>query len=215
MQATPWKAGALGLGGLVVALLLGGLTLTATGCNDGGESEMYQQMMAGGNTTSTRPQPDSRPDTPVGVAEALPDEDVPVELVLVEDLVIERVDVRAPYPEFDGEGRYEVTVFVMTEVYAEPQVYRIVALDEEGNEVGSQEKHLKLPQKKARSINFNGFYCTHMPFTVEFYLTGKQAVAASDGGGGTAGVSGGSGASGGAETAPPSRGWGASGDDDS
>lgn len=215
MQATPWTAGATVLGALAVAVLLGGLALTATGCNDSGESDMYQQMMAGGRDGSAQPQPDGdQPDGLPGVAEAPPDEEVPVELQLVEDLIIEEVAVKAPYPEFDGEGRYDVKVFVMTEVYAEPQVYRIVALDEEGNEVGSQEKHLKLPQKKARSINFNGFYCTHMPFTVEFYLTGKQAVAASgDSGGGTAG-GGASGSGGGAETAPPSRGWGVSGGDD-
>ena len=210
MQATARTVGAAGLGALMVALSLGGLALTAAGCNDSSEADMYQQMMAGGNTTSARPQAaDDGPDTPVGLAETDPEAEVPEELVPVENLVIEKVEVKAPYPEFEGEGRYDVTVYLMTEVYAEPQVYRIVALDEDGEEVGSQEKHLKLPQKKARSINFNGFYCTHAPLTVALYLTGKQAVAATGGGtGGSAGS--GDGPSGG-EVAPPSSGWGVTG----
>lgn len=203
MQATPWTAGAAGLGALVMAALLAGLAAVATGCDEGNEADMYQQMMAGGSQgSSSRPQPSAGQDAGMGLqtgAEATGEEAASDEPVLVENLVIEKVDVKAPYPEHTGEGRYDVKVYLMTEEHAEPQVYRIVAVDKDGNEVGSQEKHLKLPQKKARSFNFSGFYCTAMPVTVAFYLTNKQAVAAS----GESGAAGAAVSGSGAATAPP------------
>lgn len=185
MRGTPWTVGAAGLGALL--MLMGGLAGLLASCNESSESDMYQQMMASGTSSAQQQSSTAADKPPAGLPTEAPatsadDEATEVVLVPVENLIIENVDVKAPYPEYDGEGRYDVKVHVMTEEYAEPQVYRIVALDEEGNEVGSQEKHLKLPQKKARSFNFNGFYCTHMPTTVAFYVTNKQAVASTGGG---------------------------------
>jgi hypothetical protein len=175
---------------MLVALVLCGLSGTVTGCNDDAESEMMQQMMsAGGGSSSSSSAPDrttKQPSTEMAVAGAAgeqePQDDGGEEEVEapqpIENITIEEVEIDAPYPEFTGEGRYDVKVYCMLKEFEEAQVYRIAALDEEGNEVGSQEKHLKLPLKKARSFNFNEFYCTSMPVTVAFFRTDKEAVAA-------------------------------------
>ena len=55
---------------LLVALVLCGLSITATGCNDNAESEMYQQMMAGGDSSSTADRSSSQPSTDLAVAGA-------------------------------------------------------------------------------------------------------------------------------------------------
>ena len=87
----------------------------------------------------------------------------------------------------------------MLKEHEEAQVYRIAAMDEDGNEVGSQERQLKLPLRKARSFNFNEFYCTKIPVTLAFFYTDKEAATAeasgegdgiSRGSGGRAGSSG-------------------------
>jgi len=89
---------------------------------------------------------------------------------------IESTTIKAPYPEFVGQGRYDITVSVLAEENSEPAVWRIVALDGDGKEVGHIEKYLKIPQKYARSFKLNDFFCTKAPVKVEFQLTDKQAV---------------------------------------
>jgi hypothetical protein len=175
---------------LLAALVIGALAGAITGCNDSGEQEMMQQMLAGDNDGGQAAKPaDSKPAGEIPAmataGESGEQAEETAEPVLVENVIIESVEVKAPYPEFDGEGRYDVKVTLLLKEYEEAQVYRIVAVDEEGTEVGSQDKHLKLPLKKARTFDFNEFYCTHMPSTIAFYRTDKEAVAAGESEGGS------------------------------
>jgi len=173
---------------LLSALAFCGIALFATGCKDNSEQEMMQQMMARGNQpggepakASDRSMAGSNPamagsegsEQTSDEGEAAPEEPI-------DNVIIESVEVKAPYPEFDGEGRYDVRVSVLLKEFEDAQVYRIAAMDADGNEVGSQEKHLKLPLKKARTFDFNEFYCTHMPTTLAFYRTDKEAIAAGE-----------------------------------
>jgi len=178
---------------LLAALVICGLSGGIAGCNDKGEQEMMQQMLSSGNNSGTQTAaPADRAaagETPaLGAAQNAGEQTAEdtAQPELVENVTVEVVEVKAPYPEFDGEGRYDVRVTCLLKDYEEAQVYRIVALDAEGNEVGSQDKHLKLPLKKARTFDFNEFYCTHMPVSIAFYRTDKEAVAAGEGGGSTA-----------------------------
>jgi hypothetical protein len=169
---------------LLAALLIGGLATGLAGCNDKGEQEMMQQMLSSNNGTPAKPADRAAAAETPGMATGTEAEEQAEETEapeLVENVIIEDVEVKAPYPEFDGEGRYDVKVTCLLKQYEDAQVYQIVALDDEGNEVGSQDKHLKLPIKKARTFDFNEFYCTHMPTTIAFYRTDKEAVAANEG----------------------------------
>jgi len=190
---------------LTVLLLLTGSTMLVTSCDDGGESEMMQQMIAGGNRQSRPDRSSSESNDSAEAtdaeatdetAEEVPEEEGPKPS---ENIVIEDIQIDRPYPEFTGEGRYDIKVFVMLKEHEEAQVYRIAAMDEDGNEVGSQERQLKLPLRKARSFNFNEFYCTKIPVTLAFFYTDKEAATAeasgegdgiSRGSGGRAGSSG-------------------------
>lgn len=208
---------------LLSALVIGGLSLLTVGCNDHSEQDMMQQMIASGNNSGNQT---SKPPAKgvAGEKPAIPGAENPAQSgdeteaapeEPIDNVIVESVEVKAPYPEFDGEGRYDVRVSVLLKEFEDAQVYRIAALDAEGNEVGSQEKHLKLPLKKARSFDFNEFYCTHMPTTVAFYRTDLTAVAAGEGeNGGTKTVGrGSSGGSGTDDDSRPSVGRGASGGD--
>lgn len=174
---------------LLPVLVVCGLALTVAGCNDTAESDAYQQLMAGGANRGGTSAGESgqalsggKPAIPGAEAteEQTEDGEAAESSEPIDNVVIEEVQIEAPYPEFDGEGRYDVKVTVVLKEFEDAQVYRIAALDEEGNEVGSQEKHLKLPLRKARSFDFNEFYCTHMPVTVAFFRTDKTAVAAGE-----------------------------------
>ncbi|MBN2083433.1 hypothetical protein JW859_14655 [bacterium] len=175
---------------LAALLVLAGSAVLVTGCNDSGESDMMQQMMAGGGNRTNRPDRSAADKTnaeaqPADAAEGTedaaetPEEEGPKPS---ENVVIEKIEIDRPYPEFEGEGRYDIKVYVMLKEHEEAQVYRIAAIDADGNEVGSQERQLKLPLRKPRSFNFNEFYCTKLPVTLAFFYTDKEATVAEDSG---------------------------------
>jgi hypothetical protein len=175
---------------MLALLCAGGLMGLLAGCNDTAEEEMYQQMTAGGDRDGSSATPRTSrddlalPGTEAATAEG--DTEAPQEPVLVVTLEDETeagekmLTVEAPYPEFDGEGRYDIKVAIMVEEYSDPQVYRIVALNADGEAVGEQQRHLQLPMKKPRSLDLNNFYCTSMPVAIEFYSTDKEAIAAGE-----------------------------------
>lgn len=175
------KAGVL----LLATLMLAGLTVVMAGCDDSSDADMYAQISGGGSpaatstpsgSTATRPS-----SSPALIDPGAADEVVPEEAedpTLVTSVVIEKLLVKAPYPEFTGEDRYDVKVTLMTTEPVEAQVFRIVAIGADGQVVGEQDRHLKLPQKKARTLNFDEIYCLSIPVAIEFHTTDLEATAA-------------------------------------
>jgi hypothetical protein len=214
---------------LLVAIALAGLLVS---CDDTSEPD-YSTLMGGGQTqTSGTPDPDSTPsqapgqtatpaDAPVPGEEEVPEELVPAVVVTLEDtwansdgLEIPQLVVEPPYYECVEAGRYDITVAVVVEENIPAQVYRIVAIGADGEEVGSQERHLQLPMKKPRTFDLNNFYCTSIPVAIEFYELEKDPAVAE--GMDDAGAGGGRGGAGsGGSGAPPQRGGaGMAGDDE-
>lgn len=207
------RAGLIGIA-IVTAMLL---AMATTGCVDDGPD--YAAISAGGNNGSNRAgnggssantggantqSPGAAgagiPGTPQPADAEGEGEETEENTTLVDHLEITEVEVDAPYPDFEGEGRYDVTVHCVTDVYEEAQVYRVVAIDKEGNVVGEQERQLVLPMTKVRSFTFSSWFCEAKPVEIEFHYTEKQAVKAGDetfeadgsGGRSTGGNSGGS-----------------------
>jgi hypothetical protein len=188
--------------------------------------------MGGGQAqTSGTPDPDSTSsqasgETPTSASapipgeEEVPEELVPAVVVTLEDtwansegLETPQLVVEPPYSECVEAGRYDITVAIVVEENIPAQVYRIVAIGADGDEVGSQERHLQLPMKKPRTFDLNNFYCTSIPVAIEFYVLEKDPAVAEgmdDAGAGVGRGRGGSGES----SAPPQRGVGGTGGGD-
>ena len=93
-------------------------------------------------------------------------------------------EVKAPYPEYEDEGLYDVMVEVLapkdpeTDLSFGTRVWKIVLLGKDGTEVASMEKQLKVPDHKPGTLRFNGVYALARPETVEFHLSDKKAAVA-------------------------------------
>lgn len=214
--------------GIAIALQLllfaVGVTGLLASCNDSSEPD-YSAMMGGGQTqTSGTPNTNNTPsqasidtpsqaDVPVPGEAVVSEELVPAVVVTLEDMwtnadgvEVPQLVVDPPYYECTGEGRYDVTVAVVVEENIPAQVYRIVAIGEDGEEVGSQERHIQLPMKKPRTFDLNNFHCTSIPVAIEFYELEKDPAVAEDRDEAAAGGGRGRGGTGGSAGDPPQRG---------
>lgn len=203
------KAGVL----VLAVLMLVGLAVLTAGCDDSSDSDMYaqisQQAPAGGSMSTPSAAADGAAGAQPGAAgipeagAAMPAGELPAtgaageegapateaeeDPTLIQGVVVENLAVKAPYPEFTGEDRYDVKVTLMTTDPVEAQVFRIVAIGADGAVVGEQERHLKLPTKKARTLNFDDFYCMSIPVAIEFHTSDVGSAAATGEGGNISG----------------------------
>lgn len=95
--------------------------------------------------------------------------------VIIEDLV-----VKAPYPEYSAEGRYDLSFTVELEEAAPAAVWQLRALNEAGEVVGSLEEFLTLSYGWKKPLDFKGLFCSEMPVNVELRLTDKEPVQAAE-----------------------------------
>lgn len=108
-------------------------------------------------------------------------------------------NLKAPYPRFDKAGYYDFDLEVTAKESIEPKVWEIVAVDEEGNTLGSQKQMMVLILNRPKTFAFRSFYCSRMPSDVKLVFTGKDAIkaeasdGAQHGGGAGVGLGGGSG----------------------
>ncbi len=118
-------------------------------------------------------------------------------------LSIKILDIHGP-PMYEDAGRYDLKVEVTLEEYVDAKVWKIVALDGEGKEVGTDLQFLYFPLNQPQTFAFNDLYCMKKPTDVKLIYTGKDAKKPGGDGGEKAekgGVKGG-GVSGGTGTAP-------------
>ena len=192
---------------LTLLVLLAGVTLVSTGCDDGGEADMYAQISAGGGRSGSSPasrsnsnaDTSSQQTTPApggglagGETSGLPTlpgetgegegggegEEVDGDLTLVQGIEIIELEVKAPYPDFTGADRYNIKVTLVTEDPIEPQVFSVWAIGEDGEVVAKQERDLRLPRKKAGTIHFDDWWCKSIPVALEFHTTDTEATSA-------------------------------------
>ena len=165
--------------GISVLLISAGLAL-ASGCQRDSATRMAQQISASQGSTAA-PQP------PTGAPAAPPPGGAPAqpppaggqgkgEVVESTEVVVTNLEVKAPYAEFNGAGRYSVKLSVVAKEPVKPAVWRIVAYGEDGKEVGHQDQHLVIPNNKPRSLTLDDFYCSSRPVKLAFLLTNLQAV---------------------------------------
>jgi hypothetical protein len=83
--------------------------------------------------------------------------------------------VDAPGVDFTGPGRYDVTISALLKEPWKPGVWDIVAVGEDGKEVGRQELFLALSESKPKMLMFNDFYCASIPVKISIEWTDKKA----------------------------------------
>jgi hypothetical protein len=197
----------------LAAAAIAGLLVLA-GCPDD-TSDMAQQISRGGGSQSsgsagqevtrrTPPQQSSSQqaaapaaETPAGAAgaggegEAAAAEEEPAEPEYTGPKVnSEIIELKAPYPEHTGKGRYDIKIEISSDELLEQGVWDILFFDEEGNQVASDRQSLKIPlgDTHPRLLKFSGLYCMKMPASVELRLTDLEAAeSAADGGGASSG----------------------------
>jgi len=189
---------------LTVAVLTALLLSILCGCDDD-TSTMAQQMGSArpGSSVNSRSQVNPSNTTTPPPATAAPDQAQPcgdatpeagAEMVDGEyvgpTVLTDKLTVDAPYPEFNGEGRYDISVNVHTEEPVEGGVWDIILYNENDEEVGKQQQFLVIPSTIPKSLVFYAFYCKNMPSKIEFRLTNKEAVVAGTGAEGEAGEAG-------------------------
>lgn len=125
-------------------------------------------------------------------------------------VVLELIEVKAPYPEFDQAGNYTVELTVESIELTDYSVWEFVAYDKDDIEVGKILQGLKIPYKNKKSLKFDSMYYTGKPVRFEVLLTDKVAVKADSGSAAPAGGAGGGsappGGGGGPGATPPSMG---------
>jgi hypothetical protein len=89
--------------------------------------------------------------------------------VEVTDLLVD-----APGADFTGPGRYDVTISALLKEPWEPGVWDVVAIGEDGKEVGKQEIFLALSESKPKMLMFNDFYCDSIPVKIALVWTDKK-----------------------------------------
>lgn len=126
------------------------------------------------------------------------------------DFELKVMEIKAPAPMFEDAGRYDIRIEVTLNENIEAKVWKIVAVDADGKEVGSDQALLTFPLGKPTPLAFNDMYCMKKPSDVKLIFTGKDAKKPSTGGTDKGSVSGG-GISGGRSVGQGSGGGGASG----
>jgi hypothetical protein len=113
-----------------------------------------------------------------------------------QEVTVVPTEIKPPAPRFDGAGRYDMVLDVSVDPPVDEAVWKIVAQDAEGNNVGETEMLLLLLHQEPKTIHINDLYCTMMPVsaTMEIALDDKgqpktaqkaegSGVAGQDGGG--------------------------------
>lgn len=152
-------------------LILSGLL---AGCpNDEAEFAAISKGRTSGQTPSATPSPPSK--QLVGGEE---DVGEPQEYVGIE-VEVTILEVKAPYPRFDGTGRYDIKVEARAKEVADPNtVWKIIAYNAEDEVVATQEQQLIIPSANPRTLKFADFYCKSMPSRLEIKDTGRTSEAA-------------------------------------
>jgi hypothetical protein len=106
-------------------------------------------------------------------------------------ILVNVLETKAPYPEFEGKGRYTLKIDVSSEEMIDRAVWDILFFDKDGNKVASDRQELKIPMgDRPMVLKFSGLFCMAKPETVELRKTDYKATAAaeqgkkSEGGGG-------------------------------
>lgn len=182
-----------------VGVLACGL-LFGTGCNEQDDTaEMAAQMQSmrsksqskrdQANAAPTKPVPGQ---PPVGENPCAPDgepEEPVIPAYTGPKVLVKDFEVRLPYPEFDGAGRYDIKCWVQSEVpVSSSTVWEVIARGPEGTEVGSKELHLVIYDSYYKPLDLNSFYCKSVPASLEFQATEKTPsktgeTGSADGGG--------------------------------
>ena len=183
-------------GSLLLAATLVLPLMLLTSCPDD-SAEMARQIRSGGSRpdasqTAPRERPSESATSPAAPAAAENgevelaggDEPAAGEEPVAEEaeytgpvINVEVVEIKPPYPMFEGTGRYDIEITAQSEEFLAAKVCQIIALDAEGTEVGRQQQMLKIPHHKPRAFIFNAFYCETMPISIEIRWTEEDAAA--------------------------------------
>lgn len=206
-----------------VAALALVLALTA-GCPKDDNAAMAQQMRSGRQSASTTKKPYTPPpgmdatanaaesgaaekpgETPAGTTEQPGGETTEAGEYTGPKVDITDLTVKAPYPEYTGQGRYDLSFNVELEESTPAGVWQLRALNDAGDVVGTLEQFLTLSYGWKKPLDFKALYCSEIPTKVEMRLTDKQPVkeeGEQTGGGAGRGAGGGGGGAGGEGKGP-------------
>jgi hypothetical protein len=171
-------------------------TLLLSGCPGDESADMARQISGGGGRQAPggssgggtpAKTPGAETETlPAGGGEkvepAKESEEAVEETTTMIEVEILNKEIKAPYPEYDKEGFYDVMVEVLAPKDPESglsygtRVWKIIMLDKAGVEVASMEKQIKVPDHKPGTLRFNAVYALGMPDTIQFHLSDKTAA---------------------------------------
>ena len=187
---------------MLLALAIGALCMAS--CQDDAEAMARQQLemtraaranqqTPANDTVKPAAEPSGKPSADTGGAAEEPaaDEEPAEEEYTGPKVEVNILELKAPYPEFDGKGRYTLKVEVSSQELLKRGVWDILFLDAEGNEVARDRQDLKIPMgDHPMVLKFSSVFCLSKPESVELRQTDLTATAAAEDGGNAAGGSG-------------------------